>query len=104
MRLSGVWNEPSARVRSGPFFNSTVFGPSQVASPRRPDLDQLVGDRLAVLVDDPAGEMARRLELDRDHAGLGAAAGPLDQQDVLGADRVGRDPHGHQLISRPPGK
>ena len=29
----------------------------------------------------------------------GAPARPIDEQDVLGADRVGRDPHGDELIA-----
>ena len=99
MRLSGVWNEPSApsAERPVPQLDRVRAQPGRV--PPRPDLDQLVGDWLAVRVDDPTGETARFLELDRDHTFLGVLAGPLDQQDVLGPDRIGRDPRGHQLVS-----
>ena len=99
MRLSGVRNEPSSAVRSGPPVSSTAFGMQPAPAPPRPDLDDLIGDRLRRPRPRP-GRSSRLVFLSRIAiTGSGAPPRLFDEQDVLDADRLRRDPRRDELIA-----
>ena len=97
-RFSGVRNEPSAAVRTGPSWKTTGFIRSQVAS-LGPDLDLLPRDRLPRPLPDTSRQSPRRPEVDSDCCTLIVASRAFEQRQILRADRGGRDAHGDQLIA-----
>ncbi len=65
----------------------------------RPHVDHLPGNALALLIDDPARDLAGCLDLHDHRGGLRGHVGPIREHDVLLGQRRAGNPHRHQLIT-----